>query len=307
MLLLTLTSAALLSSASSASAQESALMPAFKMQEIDATLGVGYAVLLVDVDHDAKRDIVVVDQARVIWYANPTWKMHTIIQGGTKPDNVCIDAHDIDGDGKLDFALGADWKPFNTASGGTLQWLKRGKTLDEPWSIHPIDMEPTVHRIRFADVDGDGKSELISVPSWAREARPRKTGKTAPPCASPPIAFPPIRSRIAGREILDHGLRVIHNFYPVSAAQRKGFDVLIASYEGVHLLTPTDGKWSRLQLGAGNQENQKGKRGASEIKQGSSRAANASSPPSSHGMATRSSSTPNRPNQETVDTPRHRR
>ncbi len=45
-------------------------------------------------------------------------------------------------------------------------------------------------------------------------------------------------------------------------------DVLTASYEGVNLLTLDDGKWQRRHLGAGHQANPKGKRGASEIKQG---------------------------------------
>ena len=111
--------------------------PRFRMQEIETGLKVGYAVLLVDVNGDGKKDIVVVDTNRVVWYENPTWKRRTIIEGQTRPDNVCIAAHDIDGDGQLDFALGADWKPFNTKSGGTLQWLKRGKTLDEPWTDVP--------------------------------------------------------------------------------------------------------------------------------------------------------------------------
>ena len=96
----------------------------FKTQEIETKLGVGYAVLLVDVDGDGKPDIVVVDQKRVVWFKNPTWERKTIIEGGTAADNVCIAAADIDGDGKLDFALGADWKPFNTKTGGTIQWLQ---------------------------------------------------------------------------------------------------------------------------------------------------------------------------------------
>ncbi len=62
-------------------------------------------------------------------------KVHTIISGKTKPDNVCIAAADIDGDGHVDFVLGADRKPFNTKEGATLQWLKRGKTLDEEWAV----------------------------------------------------------------------------------------------------------------------------------------------------------------------------
>src|SRR3954454_1867196 len=74
----------------------------FRMQEIDRTLKVGYAVLVVDVNGDGKPDIVVVDVDRVVWYENPSWQRRTIIQGQTKPDNVCIAAADIDGDGQLD-------------------------------------------------------------------------------------------------------------------------------------------------------------------------------------------------------------
>src|SRR5260370_38622967 len=87
---------------------QAATFPAFQMQEIDKSLSVGYAVLLVDLNNDGKKDIVVVDTKRVVWYENPPWKMRTIIEGQTKPANVCIAADDIDGDGQLDLALGAD-------------------------------------------------------------------------------------------------------------------------------------------------------------------------------------------------------
>src|SRR5205809_2821191 len=146
----------------------------FRMVELPEKLSVGYAVLLVDVNGDGKKDIVVVDTTRVIWFENPTWKMRTIISGMTKPDNVCIDAYDIDGDGKIDFALGADWKPFNTSAGGTLQWLKRGRTLHEPWTVHPIGEEPTVHRIRFADLYGSGKPMLVVGPLMGRGSTKEK-------------------------------------------------------------------------------------------------------------------------------------
>src|SRR4051812_28178879 len=145
----------------------------FRMQEIEKGLKVGYAVLLVDVNGDGKKDIVVVDTTRVVWYENPTWKRHTIIEGQTKPDNVCIAAYDIDGDGKIDFALGADWKPFNTKEGGTIQWLKQGKTPDE-WTVYPIGEEPTVHRIRIADLDGSGKKQLVVVPLMGRNSTAKK-------------------------------------------------------------------------------------------------------------------------------------
>src|SRR5208282_117841 len=148
--------------------------PRFRVQEIETGLKVGYAVILADINGDGKPDIVVVDTTRVYWYENPTWKRRTIIEGQTKRDNVCIAAYDIDGDGQLDLALGADWWPFDTKTGGTLQWLKRGKTLDDPWTVYPIAEEPTIHRIRFADLDGDGKQTLIVAPIMGRDSTKEK-------------------------------------------------------------------------------------------------------------------------------------
>ena len=246
-----------------------AAFPGFRMEEIETGLGVGYAVIVADVNADGKPDIVVVDTKRVLWYENPSWKKRTIIEGGTRPDNVCIDAHDIDGDGKIDFALGADWKPFNTESGGTLQWLKRKASLDESWQIIPIDTEPTVHRIRFADIDGTGKPALVSAPLMGRGSTKDKNWLDGAPVRVTAYRIPkdPVKDRWVP-EVLDQSLHVIHNLWPVPRSDGKGANILCASYEGVSLLYPVAGKWMRKHLGIGNQDNPKSSRGASEIKQG---------------------------------------
>jgi hypothetical protein len=241
----------------------------FRMQELPEKLSVGYAVLLVDVNGDGKKDIVVVDTTRVIWFENPTWKMRTIISGLTKPDNVCIDAYDIDGDGQIDFALGADWKPFNTSAGGTLQWLKRGKSLDDSWTVHPIDTEPVIHRIHFGDINGNGKKALVSVPLMGRGSSAKNNWVDGSPVRVTAYHIPqdPAKDRWVP-EVLDESLHVAHNFHPIDVPGQKRQDILMASYEGVNRLSMKDGKWKRRHIGTGNQANPKGKRGASEIKQG---------------------------------------
>jgi hypothetical protein len=254
-----------------AAGREPAPFPEFTAQEIEKSLGVGYAVLLVDLNDDGKPDIVVADRTRVVWYENPTWKRRTLLEGQTAPDNVCIAAYDIDGDGKLDLALGAGWKPFNTKSGGTLQWLKRGKTLDDPWTVHPIAEEPTLHRIRFADLDGSGKAALLVGPLMGRDSSQAKNWTDGQPVRFQAYRIPkdPVRDRWTA-EVLDDSLHVMHNFYPIPPLDGKGrgLDVLTASYEGVSLLSRDGERWKRRPLGAGNQDNPKGSRGSSEVKLG---------------------------------------
>lgn len=242
---------------------------AFDVKEIDKSLDIGYAVLVVDINRDSKPDIVVVDTHRVVWYENPTWKRHTILEGTTERDNVCITAHDIDNDGRIDLALGAGWRPFNTRGGGTLQWLRQPESLDQPWKLYPIGDEPTLHRIRFADLEGTGTPMLVVAPLMGRNSSAKMNWQDGSPVRLLAYRIPknPTRDRWVP-EIIDESLRVMHNFAPVPAQRGKGMDLLTASYEGVHRFQLTDGKWARQKIGAGNQANPSGSRGASEIKQG---------------------------------------
>ena len=250
------------------SSEEKSASLSFQMKEIDKGLDIGYAVLLVDVNGDGKTDIVVVDTHRVIWYENPTWKRRLIIDKTTQPDNVCIAAHDIDGDGKIDLVLGAGWKPSNTRSGGTLQWLKQPASLDQPWKLYPIGEEPTLHRIRFADIDGSGKPALLAGPLFGKNSSPNKNWMDAPlRLLAYRIPRDPTRDRWVP-EVLDESLHVMHNFWPIPARAGKGMDVLTASYEGVYRLARQGDKWVKHKLGTGNQDKPNERRGASEIKLG---------------------------------------
>ncbi|MFT3882527.1 MAG: VCBS repeat-containing protein [Gemmatales bacterium] len=246
----------------------------FRIQEIDHTLKVGYSVVIADVNNDKKPDIVVADAQRVIWFENPTWILRTIIQGQTKPDNVSIAAHDIDGDGLIDFALAADWKPFNTKSGGTLQWLKRGKTLDEPWTVHPIaDDIPTIHRIRFVDLYRSGSPRLIVAPLMGKNTSQEKNwAEHGVEIHSFTIPNQPAKDRWPSNSV-DDSRHVVHNFDVMDIEERDMPSLLIASYEGVMRVIPrargnnVGDKWHKL-ISEGDQSQPDKNRGASEVKLG---------------------------------------
>src|SRR5579863_2285596 len=94
---------------------------------------------------------------QVVWYENPgtagkPWKRRIILE---KEPNlpVCIQALDVDGDGKVELILGADW-PINpkTKISGTVWLLKRPDDLDHPWTPIKIEEEATMHRMRVIDI-----------------------------------------------------------------------------------------------------------------------------------------------------------
>ena len=76
-----------------------------------------------DVNGDTQTDIVAISGTELVWFQAPTWEKTVILgPGATVADNVTLAPHDIDGDGRIDVALGAGWTGQNT---GTLQWVGR--------------------------------------------------------------------------------------------------------------------------------------------------------------------------------------
>jgi len=245
--------------------------PHFRAQQLDEKITVGYGVLLLDLNGDHKPDIVVADSKRVIWFENPTWKMHVILQGQTQPDNVAIAPIDMRGNGKTDLVLGAGWKGYNTKDNGTLQWLEAGSDVTEPWQMHPIGFdEVALHRIHVAQIDG--KPRIITAPLLGRGASARGNySETTPKLLEYSIPADPVAGPWEPKVITDQ-FHVVHNFWPVDFEGNGKTSLLLASYEGVWLLTPeSDGTWKPRQIGQGEQSNPKASRGSSEVKLGHSK------------------------------------
>lgn len=238
-----------------------------KIQFVDevlpVTLKVGYAVRAIDMNADDKLDIAIVDSKRVLWLENPTWHEHVVYSTpDAKFDNVCFAPHDINGDGKIDFALGADWQFGNSDSGGTIGWLENRSA--GPWIYHSIASEPTTHRMNWADVNGDGKPSLVVAPLKGRGTRKPGFDQTGIRL----LAFQPgDKGETWDRQVLTDQLHVMHNFEPTDLDGDGNLDLVTASYEGANWLTFQDGATSILQFGSGQQQPAP-KRGASEIRHG---------------------------------------
>jgi hypothetical protein len=219
--------------------------PRFRPQEIQNNFGVVYAVLTADVNHDRKPDIVAINPKQVVWFENPSWTKHVVLDGTTKNDNVCISPGDADGDGKLDFAIGADWQPTNTQSGGSLQWIRQpASPTAAAWPLYPLLEEPTLHRIRWGDVGGDGKEELVVAPLHGRgNTRPNWEGQGARILVLKPGSDP---TKPWPMEVADDSLHIVHNFLIVDG------EIWTASREGLHALRrDPSGKWSKRLFGEG--------------------------------------------------------
>jgi hypothetical protein len=223
----------------------------FRAEQIASDFGVGYAVATGDVNGDGRTDVVAISGTDLVWFAAPSWEKQVILSGATPRDNVCLALHDIDRDGKLDVALGASWQPTNTTGGGTLHWVRQGAT-GAPWELYSISEEPTLHRIRWADVDGDRDQELVVTPLHGRGTKgPDWQGQGARVLVFTPPANPardpwPV-------EVADDTLHILHNFLPANVDKDPQEELLTASREGVNVLDRKGkGGWSRTLIGEGS-------------------------------------------------------
>jgi len=254
-------------------AAETENLPRFEAQEIDERAGrVVYAVCAADVNGDGRTDVCALTEDALVWYENPSWTPHRVLEGATQAlweteaDNVCFQPLDIDGDGDLDFAIGADWRPTDTSEGGSLQWARQ--EADGSWNLFPIGSEPTLHRIRWANVKGDDRPELIVAPLQGRGTQPPNWGEGQ----GVRVLVYSIPDEPAQDdwpvEVANDALHTTHNLWPVDWDDDQYQEILIAAWEGVFLIDrAADGDWSLEHLGAGNQETERSK-GSSEVKLG---------------------------------------
>ncbi len=144
--------------------------PEFRPQVVDPSISIGYGLAIGDVDGDKKPDILLADKKQFVWYRNGDWKRFVMAENLTASDNVCIAARDIDGDGKVEVAVGAQWNPsetLDTLKSGAVFYLSRPKDPTQHWTATELHHEPTVHRMRWVKVSPT-QYHLVVVPLHGR-------------------------------------------------------------------------------------------------------------------------------------------
>ena len=144
--------------------------PIFQSQVIDSDIQIGYGLAIGDVDGDRKPDIILADKKQFVWYRNGDWKKFVLIENLTQSDNVCIAARDIDGDGKVEIAVGAQWNPGETSDtlkSGSVHYLVRPKDPTQKWADVKLHHEPTIHRMKWVKVS-PSSYQLVVLPLHGR-------------------------------------------------------------------------------------------------------------------------------------------
>ena len=206
--------------------------PHFKEQVIDTTISIGYGIALADVDGDGKTDILLADKKQFVWYRNGDWKKFLMAENLTEHDNVCIAARDIDGDGRAEVAVGAQWNPGETGDdqqSGAVFYLIRPKDPTSLWKPVTLHHEPTVHRMQWVK-SATGKFYLVVAPLHGRG---NKNGEGT---GSKVLAYQ-FADNPEGKwtiDTLEGDMHLTHNFRTIE--KTRGYDIYLAGKEGIVLL-----------------------------------------------------------------------
>ncbi len=223
-----------------------------RIQELIGKSTTFMAVLIEDVNGDGKPDIIAAQEHRILWFENPTWEMHTLADNTLGQNYVCIAAHDIDGDGKLDLAVGSQWRPADRKTGGVIHWMRRSEATGRSlWKSFPIAEEPTTHRMRWIDVTGDGKPELLVAPLHGRAIGDQPADQPLRLLVFTPPAKP--ESDPWPVTVASNTLHVMHNLAPLAWKGHSAEAFASAAREGLHLhRREPGGAWKQDLLGQGN-------------------------------------------------------
>ncbi|HEY6976879.1 MAG TPA: FG-GAP and VCBS repeat-containing protein [Chitinophagaceae bacterium] len=224
--------------------------PKFETQTIDENISIGYGLALGDVNGDGKPDILLADKKQFVWYRNGDWKKFIMAENLTEHDNVCIAARDINGDGKVEVAVGAQWNPSETSNAeqsGAVYYLNRPDDPTQPWKPVKLYHEPTIHRMRWYR-SSEGKYYLIVAPLHGIG---NKDG-TGTGVNILIFEYPPnVNAEWPAHKLMSN-MHLTHNFEIVESHDKRNSGLYLAGKEGIKFIheesfTKSNSEIERLQ------------------------------------------------------------
>jgi hypothetical protein len=205
-------------------------LPRFRETTIASGLKAGYQIVVADLNRDGKPDLIVVDERAtdLAWYENPTWERHVIVQD--VPRTINLDVYDYDGDGIPEIAMGHHFETAPEKSVGNVLILKSGPDPRQLWTAREIDRVPTVHRLRWIDLKGDGKKVLLVAPMIGPQGRPPEYADRVPVYLYRPGEWK--REVFTGQP---YG--ILHSIFPIHW-QGRGEQLMTADFLGLRLFLP---------------------------------------------------------------------
>ena len=201
----------------------------FAPHDIDANFRGGYSVSVADFNKDGKPDAIAnsLQAQELAWYENPSWEKRVIVAEVKQVVNQAM--ADIDGDGYPEVAFQSGFA-MQAANSPGLNWIaKSGGNPRQPWKTEKIDEFPTSHHVVWADLDGDGKKELLNAPLLGEKSvAPTYDQDKASVFWYSPSDW---KRHLVANDIPG----IIHRVRPVvwDAGRREQF--LVASFEGIAL------------------------------------------------------------------------
>ena len=228
----------------------------FKTHIIESKIPGGYSLLVSDMNRDGRPDVIGLStrMSELAWYENPNWERHVLVREMKGLVNMA--AHDLDGDGFPELALENEFSMVAAQSQGLVWLLKHQGDPRELWKPTRIDALITSHHVAWADIDGDGKKELINAPLIGPKAlAPKYEDRVA-------LVYYQVPTKLQGdwdRHTIDDQLTgVLHRVRVVQWQPGKRQQLLTAGFDGIVLhQTVGEGKqmlWENIRLTKGHEE-----------------------------------------------------